>query len=501
MIIKRMSFATPGCVGICSVSDADKEHPNKLPFQGVLLVLDKPSNKPPHGAEGHRILVPTSVAKRRLSTLISMGVNYNPDLDGHAVRHKVGVITGAWIEDGKVFVKGFMWRKDFPEVSRDMKAGRLGMSMELSDVLVRTKEEDPWYLEDFHFSGATILFKTAAAYYNTSLSAAARKRVGRSNDQEKQIGSNTTALAAKAALVREEGGRMANEKQKEKVNAAGDQGALLVKAISAAMQEGMKPFAVVLEKQGKALDRLSMSFEELKGLTIAAAADKGEEQDDEQTDDEIKAAKMKADADGDDDDEGDGEDEGKHHKKGDEDDDDDDDDLEAELEHLEDKAADEEPGEVNKDAKNEGDKTESEGKQGPSKSMPIKANRIAASSLVRDLYASNLQMKKSIKTMKAKAAKMEEVMQNKIDALEAQVEQYAERVDRKSVSAEVTAFLAKGGVDLRDLRAEGRKLSVTEVDGIFASSPVQLDPTTRMWFKNQLLEAGVMEQGEIHRGM
>jgi hypothetical protein len=500
VIVKRMSFATPGCVGICSVSTDDKEHPNKLPFQGVLLVLDKPSNKPPHGAEGHRILVPTSVAKKRLSTLISMGVNYNPELDGHAVRHKVGVITGAWIEDGKVFVKGFMWKKDFPEVSRDMKAGRLGMSMELSDVLVRTKEEDPWYLEDFHFSGATILFKTAAAYYNTSLSASGKKRVGRSNDLDKDNGSNQTALAAKVALVREEGGRMAT---KDKVkDAAGDQGALLVKAISAAVQEGFKPFATVLEKQGRILGELSVSIEEMKGLTIAAAAEEDEPEEKEKKEVKIEAGKMKADSDDDDDDdEGDGEDEGKHHKKGDEDDDDDDDDLEAELEHLEDKAAEDEPGEVNKEAKNEGDKTESEGKQGPAKSMPIKANRIAASALVRDLYASNIKMRKTIKKMKASATDRDEAMQNKIDALEAQVEQYAERVDRKSVSAEVTAFLAKGGVDLRELRADGRKLSVSEVDQIFANSPTQLDPTTRMWFKNQLLEAGAMEQGEIHRGM
>jgi hypothetical protein len=496
--LSNLRFSTPGCVGICSVSAEDKEHPNKLPFQGVLLVLDKPSNKPPHGAEGHRILVPTSVAKKRLSTLISMGVNYNPDLDGHAVRHKVGVITGAWIEDGKVFVKGFMWKKDFPEVSRDMKAGRLGMSMELSDVLVRTKEEDPWYLEDFHFSGATILFKTAAAYYNTSLSASG-KRVGRSNDRKENNGSNQTALAAKVALVREEGGRMAT-KDKVTENAAGDQGALLVKAISAAMQEGFKPFATVLERQNKVLTELTASFDELKGLTIAASAEEDEPEEKEEKD--IKAGKMKADSDGDDDDdEGDGEDEGKHHKKGDEDDDDDDDDLEAELEHLEDKAAEDEPGEVNKEAKNEGDKTESEGKQGPAKSMPIKANRIAASALVRDLYAANIKFRKTIKKMKASAEAREEALTNKLDALEAQVEQYAERIDRKSVSAEVTAFLAKGGVDLRELRADGRKLSITEVDQIFANSPTQLDPTTRMWFKNQLLEAGAMEQGEIHRGM
>src|SRR5271168_3017079 len=98
--IDGMVFGARNCVGVCEPSKADNEHPNKMPFVGTLLILDEPSNKPPHGSEGHRIYVSTETAKKRLKSIIGTGLNYAPDLEGHAVRRKVGVITGAWI-DGK----------------------------------------------------------------------------------------------------------------------------------------------------------------------------------------------------------------------------------------------------------------------------------------------------------------------------------------------------------------------------------------------------------------
>src|ERR1019366_5550830 len=78
-------------------------HPNKMPFSAVLLVCDEPSDKPPHGSQAHRILVPTSVAKDKLPSLPGMAVNYDPsDMDEHQTQHKVGVITKAWMEGPEV---------------------------------------------------------------------------------------------------------------------------------------------------------------------------------------------------------------------------------------------------------------------------------------------------------------------------------------------------------------------------------------------------------------
>ena len=522
--LHNLEFGTDGCIGVCAVGPQDKVHPNKMPFKGILLLLDVASDKPPHGAEGHRIYVPSAVAKKRLNSLINMGVNYSSELAAHAPQHKVGVITGARIEGNKVLVNGFFWQRDFPKVKRDMQTGRLGMSMELQDVTVRSKDAPVWYLQDFHFSGATILFKSAAAYTQTSLSAGAIQHLGEMwgsrVKQEIRKLARKTVLAAAAADVRQpEGGRMKN-KSKERTASSGD-GQRLVQAIAAgvgpaiskAVTDSLKPFVNVLNRQQQSISRIAASVEEAKVLSIEAARNREDEDEDEDVEEiEAHADGDEMDAEGDDMD-ADAEDK---KKKGDEDDDsdgdgdeEDDSELDAALEELEDDAADDEPGELNKEAKNKGDKTTRTGKVGKAKHMKelVKASAthsIRASSVIRELYAAHRALRKKYRTMQAKAESRNEkieTLENQLEALSAQVEQYAERTDRRSVSAELGNFLAKNNVDVRELRAEGKKLSVDEVDQIFANAPVELDPTTRMWFKNQLTQAELMDQGEIHRGI
>jgi hypothetical protein len=156
-------------VDVTDLDIQDSDHPNLSPFKGTLLMLDESSTQPPHGSDGHAIFVPTRVAEQRLATLPGMAINYQTDLEGHNPGKKIGVITKARIEGKKVKVEGVIWKKDFPEALRTfrMNKGKLGMSMELGDVYVRDKDEDIWHLEDFHFTGATILKKDHAAYENT----------------------------------------------------------------------------------------------------------------------------------------------------------------------------------------------------------------------------------------------------------------------------------------------------------------------------------------------
>ena len=174
MAAEKMTLQAGSMVMMQGFDDDDSGHVNKLPFKGILLLLDEASTKPPHGSRGHRIYVPTAVAKKQLNDLIGMAVNYAPKgLDSHETRHKVGVITKAWIVGNKVLVSGSIWKKDFPEAARDLKRSGLGMSMELADVYVRDEDEPVWHLEGFVFTGATLLFKSAAAYYGTEFSVAA----------------------------------------------------------------------------------------------------------------------------------------------------------------------------------------------------------------------------------------------------------------------------------------------------------------------------------------
>src|SRR6266478_5630399 len=87
-LAKRLSIVYAGSVvTFASVKPNDK-HSNKLPFSGVLLILDEPSQKAPHGSEGHRIYVSRKAAIKKLSTIIGMAINYQPGgLDAHATRH------------------------------------------------------------------------------------------------------------------------------------------------------------------------------------------------------------------------------------------------------------------------------------------------------------------------------------------------------------------------------------------------------------------------------
>ncbi len=148
-------------------------HPNRVRFHGVLTVADAPSDKPPSGSRGHRVLLTAKAAEEAIPSLLGMAVDYTPKLDGHDARAKIGVITAAELEPvtqqspanspvragtgvvrriyrgGRALVlharvqqlkvSGYLFAKDFPEVVRQMQAkGRdeLGMSYEIADVHV-----------------------------------------------------------------------------------------------------------------------------------------------------------------------------------------------------------------------------------------------------------------------------------------------------------------------------------------------------------------------------
>src|SRR5882724_10606965 len=262
----RLHVIEAGSVVTFRNVSAEDDHPNKMPFKGILLLTDQASTKPPHGSQGHRIEVPTKVAQKKLKGLIGMAVNYDAvDLDGHSTRHKVGVITKAWIDGTKVWVEGFIYKKDFPEAVDDLKdRSDLGMSMELADVYVRDEHESVWHLLDFEFTGATILKKSAAAYYQT-------------------------ALAAEAAANRKRS-TMSEEKKKVKSVAAGAEGggtnlALLTQAIGSAVQTAVKEalgeVKTTIKAMGDQLEEVSAATEELHGLYVINAAGKHDDDDDD----------------------------------------------------------------------------------------------------------------------------------------------------------------------------------------------------------------------------
>jgi hypothetical protein len=159
-------------------------HPNRLPFEGVLTLVDVASDKAPNGARGHRVVLTRGAAEAALPSLLGMAVDYKAGWDGHDARQKCGIITSAEIEGNRLSVAGYLFARDFPEMEEKIHAsGPMGMSYELADAHVADMRSSVWTLTRATFTGAAILLKDKAAYRNTSF------RVRRSATQARRAAS------------------------------------------------------------------------------------------------------------------------------------------------------------------------------------------------------------------------------------------------------------------------------------------------------------------------
>lgn len=557
-ISKRLSVVFAGSVVTFDKAKIDANHPNKLPFQGTLLITDEPSQKAPHGSEGHRIYVSKKAAMNSLSDIVGMGINYQPgDLDSHATRHKVGVVTKGWMEGNQVKVAGFIWDRDFPEADKELKGRNdLGMSMELSDVYVDDENSNVWNLTKFRFTGATILKKDAAAYSKTSLAAQAQKVTKSTknvNHKYRKYRKPRITLAAANAVRKvttiSKGEEMPKQKEeKKKVAAAhrdtGQDSALMIQAMAGTMTTALQnTFGPLVNEIKASNQRTQDSLEELNGrLRIAdvqasaeSAADEDDDEvvlhagaDDSSDDDDMAAAKEDDDSSDDDDMAAAGK---KKMASDDDSSDDSSDDTsdDASYQAMEDLSlehADEEPGEVNKDASNRGSKTKvtKPPKQGEHFSGNVAKGRIhsakvgkapfggkgmsAAAVRIESMYAS--EVKKSRKLERINAALVQDAnkkikkLSNQNRSIMAQLERFSELEARRSVMPiELTNLAAKTGIDLGELKASGSKLGVAAVDAMFASARNQgiiISPEQRIGMKMQLEEYGILDQGAVDRG-
>lgn len=418
--------------GSATISDATG-HPNKMKFKGVLVRLDEPSTKAPNGADGHRILVPTEVAKRRLQTLIGMGLNYTPSLDAHAQRRKVGVITRAWIEGKNLNVEGTVWKHDFPEAEKDLKQAGLGMSMEIGSVQVDDQKEQVWKLTDFYFLGATILWQKSAAY------------------------NRTQAIAAKA----DKGANMADKTKMKKAGTAStdDPRKLVSMAAAAAAKAVGDMFGEVLGNQTKILAGMAARLDKLE-----ATSDPGD--DDENDDDSELTAGA--------------------------------DDEEADVTAADDDEDEEDADEDDMDADiDKGDLTDmGKGGEESENTKPGHFNKKAKKSAPSSVLSSQVKaLAAAVETLAAGQARIEKQLRKQGK----QVTAAGADTNRRSLGADTIALLAKGGIDASSMQKSGQKLTVAEADALLSSTGLPLGPVERMTAKNNLLQAGLMEDGVVGR--
>ncbi len=146
-------------------------HPNRVPFEGVLTLVDQPSDKAPSGARGHRVVLTRDAAEVALPSLLGMAVDFKAGWDGHDAKQKCGIITAAQIDGDAVHVSGYLFARDFSDMMTEMHAHgdeALGMSYELADAHVADMRADVWRLTKATFTGAAILLRSKAAYRSTS---------------------------------------------------------------------------------------------------------------------------------------------------------------------------------------------------------------------------------------------------------------------------------------------------------------------------------------------
>ncbi|MDE1163734.1 MAG: hypothetical protein PW792_17555 [Acidobacteriaceae bacterium] len=149
------------------------QHPNRLPFEGCLTLVDEASDKAPSGARGHRVVLTREAAERAMPSLLGMAVDYKAGWDGHDARQKCGIITSAHLEGQRLMVSGFVFARDFPEMEERMGGvltaqSEMGMSFELADAHVADMKASIWTLTRATFTGAAILLREKAAYRGTS---------------------------------------------------------------------------------------------------------------------------------------------------------------------------------------------------------------------------------------------------------------------------------------------------------------------------------------------
>lgn len=198
-------------------TENEVRHINKMPFSGVCLFADTPSDGIPYGAD-KPVKFAKAAIENALSTFSGMGVDcryssysYPEDvLTGHDERFKIGVIEAATLnENNEVVISGSLWKRDFYDVCFMIKNAKdaLGFSVEVA-VNAMVEEENCYEITDFTFTGVAIMYKNLAAFKSTQLAAQAQKQKeekGKGDVQmtDEQMKAFTDALQAGFAAIGE----------------------------------------------------------------------------------------------------------------------------------------------------------------------------------------------------------------------------------------------------------------------------------------------------------
>jgi hypothetical protein len=373
-------------------------HPNKLPFKGILTRIDEPSDSPPGGSNGKRVLITRAAAEKALPTLLGMPVDAKANMGGHDVKSKVGTITAATIEGNAIHIEGFLYAADFPDEVRRIQSERneLGFSWEIQNIFVEDTTADPLVITDCIFTGAAILYKDKAAYTTTSLAAQAEEN----NDMTKEILEAIAQMGEQFnTTISTVTGRL------DKIEASQTEATAALQAGKEHMAK-VEPHAAALESCAAAMEKDGIGGHSRMGHVKACRA----------MADHLRAAAATG------------------------------------------KLADSWPG--------------------------FEGFYAAADTQKVDESADVKALKAEMQSLKDQNASLS----TKVADMQAASTRTATPAERKTVTPQITALLARAGVTLPG--GENAKLAIADLDKAFASS--NLEPVKRMEVKNALSKAGLL---------
>lgn len=159
----------------------DIQHRGLVPFEGTCLWADTPTDKPAHINDyesNQHVEVPHLIFKREaveaaMPTFLGMPVCADEQLELHAIKSKIGVVTEVRLDGAELKMSGVLWGLDFPFIVEEIvkRQSDLGMCCAFRDMTTDLETTpEAIILNGFIFTGVSILNRANAGFSNTSLS-------------------------------------------------------------------------------------------------------------------------------------------------------------------------------------------------------------------------------------------------------------------------------------------------------------------------------------------
>lgn len=191
----------------------EQSHPNKLKWEGIVCLLDQPSDGVPGGAEGLFVMTKNCV-EASYETMNGMPLNCRWDSDwfssspeyvltGHDTQFTIGYVTDTWIDENKLMAKGIIWQDNYYDVAYMLTNARpaLGFSVEADVTYEQKDNDDKYYSKSVVFTGLATLWKESAAWSDTQLLSLVANRINSKTKEEKVDDINMTPEEMKALFA------------------------------------------------------------------------------------------------------------------------------------------------------------------------------------------------------------------------------------------------------------------------------------------------------------